>query len=304
MIVTPAPFHRVPHSTAKPRQLCSIYGSLGFRVGLCERPVGRLGVQADVVLEGDVLGAHLDQIDDEVVDLLVVQGALVPDAPRWHRVPALLDHLVDVVLRHDRVVRRVTERPRAKIGEVRRVGQRVARLDHASTQLGTVAPHAAHAELVLLGEGLHGQFSAVERQHLEILLLAQVGRGLDQPVVGDQDHEEGDEHHAPALQLLQQRGLEGRVGGAGPHPPRDVERLFLLPAAEVQRGAGRNHEDRRRARAAPRLRCSWQRASPSLVPFLIRWPRRTGPGVAGRSCRCRVAVRGSPRRCRRPRCRR
>ncbi len=309
MIVTPAPFHRVSHSTANPRQLCSIYGSLGLMPGSpfsavrVERPRTGLGVQADVVLERHVLRAHLDQVHDEVVDLLVVQGALVADAPRRHRVAALLEHLVDVVLGEDRVVRRVAEGPRADVREVRRIGERVTRLDHAAAQLRAVTAHAAHAELVLLAEVLHGELAAVEREREQLLLLAQVLGRLAQPVVGDEDDEERDEHDAPALQLLQQRGLEGGVARAGAHAPRDVERLLLLAAAEVERGSRREHEDRAEheqddacgVRGCEHVR---GRSSP------IRSPRRTGPAVAGRSCRCRVAVRGSPRSCRPPRCRR
>src|SRR5207249_11367793 len=50
--------------------------------------------------------------------------------------------------------------------------------------------------------------SAFEGERAELVLLTQVPRRLEEPLQGEPDHEERHQHHAPALQPVEQRGLK------------------------------------------------------------------------------------------------
>ena len=99
-----------------------------------------------------------------------------------------------------------------------------------------MAPHATDAELVLLAEQLDRPATALDRLGAQRLLLLEVRRRLDQPVVGEPDHEERHEHDAPALQLLQERRLERRVGRPRLHGRRDVRRRLARDTAAQDQG--------------------------------------------------------------------
>ena len=212
--------------------------TVGLR--LLERAGLGLGVQADVVFEGDGFRAVVDQVGDDVVDLLVRQRAGVADAPGGHLVPPLVDHLVDVVHGRDGGVCAVqvafTDR-----GEVGRIRVGVARLDDAALQLGSVAACAPDPELVLLRERMHGPFPAIEGERPELLFLGEVPVGFHEPLQREPHDEEGEEQNAPALVALQQGGLEGGVGGPGTHAVRDLGPFAAGPAPGDQGPDG--HED-------------------------------------------------------------
>lgn len=105
-----------------------------------------------------------------------------------------------------------------------------------------MAADAADAQLVLLGEEQRRSVTSVDRRGLQLLLLRQVRGGLAEPGEGDPDREEGHEDDAPPHQFLEQRGLEGGVGGSRTHPARDVLGLLFRPAAQVQREPGGEHQ--------------------------------------------------------------
>ncbi len=134
------------------------------------------------------------------------------------------------------------------------------------------------------------------RQLLQLVLLVQVRRRLEDPRRRDPDDEEREHHHAPALELLEQRGLEGGVGRSWLQRVGDVRSRLAGPLPERQPG-DRGDRDQRRPRSRARSRpSSTVRASLSSAP--IPAPRRRRPAAAGRSCRFRGEVRGPPRRCR------
>ena len=150
-----------------------------------------------------------------------------------------------------------------------------------------MAADAADAELVLLRERQHGPGAATQGELLQLVLLVQVRRGLGDPGRRDPHDEEREHHDAPALELLEQRGLERRVGGPGfsasgmSGPVSRVRWRSARPAiaAAVIEGARDREDDPRGGRERQHRR---RRA----YAFLIPAPRRRRPAAAARSCPC------------------
>ena len=191
----------------------SITGPCGLRRSASPRGpcVRGLLVHAHVVLERDVLRGQIHQVDHDVVDLLVVQRALEADAPRGHDVPALCDHLVDVVGRVDRRVARRTAPPQTvvRFGGIRERGARSGSMP--PRELGSVAADAADAELVLLGEQLDGACAAIDRVDLAgrsswFEVRARARRASR----GDPDHEEDHAARRPSPGASAAAGSRGR----------------------------------------------------------------------------------------------
>ena len=297
MIVTPAPLHRVPHSTGS-RGSCWRLGIYGIpRVQAGPAVLGRalavegslrgVGVQAHVVLERDVLRAHVHQVDDDVVDLLVVERALVPDAPRRHRAAALLDHLVDVLGGLDRRVRRVAERARADVREVRRVA-RTAAPAWITPPRSSGPWHRTHptpswfSSLNSCTAGL----AALERLRLEQLVsCSRFCEGSRSQVNGIQITKNATSTTPQPCSFCSSGVSSAASDGTGPHRRAGCRAPApCVPAAQEQREAGGDRQERaedeqddaRDARSPPS--CRLPVPSPVRSRFLSSpGPRRTGP---------------------------
>src|SRR4249920_1265308 len=286
---------------------------VGRRVGLLggvavQELIDRLGhglrVRAHVLAELHlVLVLDADDVVHDVVDLLIAERAREPDAPRRHQTSPLLDRRVDVVQAVDQWM--TGEGTAADRGQVRRrldvvrvVGGLRVR-DQRPLQGRPVALNAADASLVHLRVDLDGVRAAGDRVVDQVLLLVEVLLGFQEPDGRHPDHEEQDEHDAPSLKLLQQRGLEVGVGGARPHRVRDVGMLSLA-AAEDEHASGDRDEDGAADRkddalglGQPEHHCTATQNGPAKGLWVVSVPRggpRTISAVSTRTSPLSVTV--------------
>ncbi len=290
MIVTPAPFQRVSHSIANPRQLLAApstgpsgSGRSAFRRRALVARLGARGSRQMFCSNGDVLGAHLDEVVDDVVDLLVVERALEPDAPRRHRVRAPPRSPGDVVDRDDRRMRRSLIGPAQIVREVRRVGVAVAR--RGSRRRAAPARGSATQPTPSWFSSLNGctaQLAALDRERLRALPPARgcrsaraASRAGSTPRRRRRARRPSPGASAAAASRAPRRTAPGRMP-AGCRAAAPAGRL-----REGERGRGGHDDRRRRARAGRRPRCS-SAASIAVIarPSLSRSPRRRGPAAA------------------------